>query len=398
MNTMRLNRFLASCGLGSRRQCEHLILDGKVTLNGKRVLELATTIGSKDVVTCEGKLVKPEALATVLLHKPAGVLCTKYDPKDRPTIYDLLPPPLQNLHYVGRLDQESEGLLLLTNDGDLTQHLTHPSHVTEKEYWVILNRPFRVEDAATLRAGMQLEEGLAVADSVEVISPRHVSVILHQGLNRQIRRMFEMLDYEVTRLVRIRIGALDIGQLKPGKWRHLHEPDLERLHLASDKPAGAKKTAARKPRKSQKSTAPTSAAPKEFGKRPAAKKTSFGRKPVGAREGGIGNRRRDETSVRGPAAGPRRKSANFDREVYPSATSRPAFPKAKKKAAGNRSEASWAFAKPKVRKDLWESGDSGNERPAPRGKFRPAKRAPGSGSGRGGAGARPKGPSPRRGR
>lgn len=232
MGTMRLNRFLAACGLASRRQCEQYILDGRVTINGKRCLELATTVGSTDTVIFDGKEIKPAASATILLHKPPGVLCTRRDPKSRPTIYDLLPPPLKNLHYVGRLDQESEGLLILTNDGALTQLLTHPSHATEKEYWVILNRPFRPDDSTALKAGMQLEEGFARADKVEILSPRHLSIVLHQGLNRQIRRMFELLNYEVTRLVRIRIGSLDIGPLKPGKWRHLHAPDIEKLHAS----------------------------------------------------------------------------------------------------------------------------------------------------------------------
>ena len=248
MATMRLNRFLASCGLGSRRQCEQLILDGKVTVNRQRCVELATTIGPKDVVVCQGKELKSEPIATVLLHKPPGYLCTKHDPKDRPTIYDLLPPPLQNLHYIGRLDNESEGLLLLTNDGALTQQLTHPSHETEKEYWVVLNRTFRVEDSATLKAGMQLEEGMARADEITILSPRHLSLIIHQGLNRQIRRMFELLNYEVMRLVRIRIGALDIGQLKPGKWRHLHEPDLSKLRSTAKSP-GSKKPASKTSKK-----------------------------------------------------------------------------------------------------------------------------------------------------
>ena len=268
MAPMRLNRYLAACGLGSRRQCEQLILDGKVTINRKRCMELATTVGPRDVVSCQGKDVKPEATATVLLHKPPGFLCTRHDPKDRPTIYDLLPPPLRNLHYIGRLDNESEGLLLLTNDGALTQHLTHPSHETEKEYWVVLNRPFRMEDSATLKAGMQLEEGMARADEVTILSPRHVSIVVHQGLNRQIRRMFELLNYEVHRLVRIRIGTLDIGQLKPGKWRHLHEPDLEKLRKAPPRdPFKPKPPATKRVTKSARPAhKPTAAA----GKRPSA--------------------------------------------------------------------------------------------------------------------------------
>ena len=341
MAPMRLNRYLAACGLGSRRQCEQLILDGKVTINRKRCLELATTVGPRDVVSCQGKDVKPEATATVLLHKPPGFLCTRQDPKDRPTIYDLLPPPLKNLHYIGRLDNESEGLLLLTNDGALTQHLTHPSHETEKEYWVVLNRPFRMEDSIPLKAGMQLEEGMARADEVTTLSPRHVSIVLHQGLNRQIRRMFELLNYEVHRLVRIRIGTLDIGQLKPGKWRHLHEPDLEKLRKAPPRdPSKPKPPATKRATKSARPARPASASdqrstppafrPAVKRARPAAgpdrpfKKPATSRKSTGSAPGEDRPFKKPTTSRKstGPSrksAGPARKSTGFKRSGPPSA-------------------------------------------------------------------------------
>lgn len=229
MEPMRINRYLAACGLGSRRKCEELILAGKVLLNGKRLKNLATQIGPQDEVAVDGKILRPATVATIILHKPPGVLCTKSDPKGRPTIYDLLPPPLQNLNYVGRLDMESEGLLIMTNDGDLNQKLTHPSHKVEKEYWVALHRPYDAADTAKMRVGIQLEDGVAQADAVTALSPRNVSIVVHQGLNRQVRFMLEALDYAVLRLVRVRIGGIDLGTLKPGKWKHLHAPDLERL-------------------------------------------------------------------------------------------------------------------------------------------------------------------------
>ncbi len=350
---MRINRYLASCGLGSRRQCEKWITEGKVTINRQPVTELATTVTKNDMVMFQGKEVRPDSTATVLLHKPPGVLCTKNDPKGRPTIYDLLPPPLQNLHYVGRLDSESEGLLLLTNDGDLTQLLTHPSHATEKEYWVILNRSFRQEDTAALKAGMMLEEGLAKADKVDIITPRHLAVVLHQGLNRQIRRMFELLNYEVVRLVRIRIGGLDIGQLKPGKFRHLHEPDFVKLHQNSNQPGRPKSPVAYPTHEGVKAPAPKAkrVAPVRAY---AAKKTA---RPFGA------PRPMDvPTSFADKGKFPARKSTSRPGFKGPSDRPRPA-------AAGRP-----AFKRPTEVVSDEEATAFRTERPAPKG--RPAARRP----------------------
>lgn len=390
MEPMRLNRFLAACGLGSRRQCEALILEGRVTVNRKRCLELATTITASDVVTCQGKELKREATATVLLHKPPGVICTRHDPHDRPTIYDLLPSPLRTLHYVGRLDYESEGLLLLTNDGKLTQHLTHPSHVTEKEYWVVINRPYRPEDTAALKAGMQLDEGYAKADSVQIISPRHVSVIIHQGLNRQIRRMFELLNYEVTRLVRIRIGALDIGQLKPGKWRHLHEPDLEKLRQQSDKPVKAGSTAAKTAPGAKKAVRRNVGGPR---------KSAYdlpGKSPLGGKKFGD-NKFPSKKSAGGkfsPSAGkPVGFSSSAKRPARPSSTSRPAFPSPEEDSRPARPGRSARPAGPAAKRSFSRGAGS-----APTGKSRPTKPGRDQGSSRGGAGGKPKRPSTRKGR
>jgi 23S rRNA pseudouridine2605 synthase len=223
---MRLNRYLALCGLGSRRKCEDLITGGQVSINGNPVIDLAVRVADGDVVQVNDRVVSPPRKQAVLLHKPRGVLCTKSDPKGRETIYDLLPPHLKTLHYVGRLDSESEGLLLLTNDGDLTQTLTHPSHEIEKEYAVTLNRPFREMHVDKLLRGIPLEEGIAFAVAVHQFSPRRMSMILRQGMNRQVRRMFEALEYEVERLVRVRIGGLTISDLKLGRWRILQPAEI----------------------------------------------------------------------------------------------------------------------------------------------------------------------------
>ena len=226
---MRLNRFLAQCGLASRRACEDLILAGRVTVNGQRVDQLAVSVEESDRVVVDGRDVSANKTITLALHKPPGVLTTKKDPKGRMTVYDLLAPQHKHLHYVGRLDHESEGLLILTNDGELTQRLTHPSHKVDKEYLVQTNHPVRSENIARLLKGIPLEEGLARATAIHTISPKRFAVILQQGMNRQIRRMFDALGFKVEHLVRVRIGQLTLDKLKVGKWRILRPDEIEKL-------------------------------------------------------------------------------------------------------------------------------------------------------------------------
>lgn len=226
---MRLNRYLALCGLGSRRACEALISSGQVRVNGRPITSLATTIEDGDHVTVDGREVSAARHITLVLYKPPKVLSTKSDPQGRLTLYDLLPPHYRHLHYVGRLDNDSEGLIVMTNDGNLTQKLTHPSHKVDKEYIVTTDRPFRREMIEKLLVGIPLEEGLARAVAVHTISPRRHVVVLQQGLNRQIRRMFDSLGFSVERLIRSRIGSLTIENLKPGKWRVLRPDEITRL-------------------------------------------------------------------------------------------------------------------------------------------------------------------------
>jgi 23S rRNA pseudouridine2605 synthase len=230
---MRLNRYLALCGVASRRSSEELILSGRVMVNGRRVESLATVVEDTDRVTVDGKEVSTAKSVTLALYKPPHVLSTKKDPAGRMTLYDLLPPQYQNLHYVGRLDNDSEGLIIMTNDGALTQKLTHPSGKVDKEYLVQTNQPFRQEMIAKLLKGIPLEEGLARAVAVHTISPRRLVVVLQQGMNRQIRRMFDALGFKVERLVRARIGALTIEHLKVGKWRVLRPEEILKLQQQS---------------------------------------------------------------------------------------------------------------------------------------------------------------------
>ena len=216
-----------------------------MTVNGRRVQELATSIEAGDRVTADGREVSAAEHLTLVLYKPPKVMSTKSDPQGRLTLYDLLPPHYRHLHYVGRLDNDSEGLIVMTNDGALTQKLTHPSHKVDKEYIVTTDRPFRKEMIEKILKGIPLEEGLARAVAVHPISPRRLIVVLQQGLNRQIRRMFEALGFEVERLIRSRIGSLTIEHLKPGKWRVLRPDEVKRL---GQEAGGVKAAAKRVPR------------------------------------------------------------------------------------------------------------------------------------------------------
>ena len=227
---MRLNRFLAASGLGSRRACEALIKEGKVSVNGHFIRDLATVVNPGDEVRVAGKPpLRPAVPAYILLHKPKGVVCTRSDERGRQTIFDLIPAHFGRLFHVGRLDKESEGLILLTNDGALSHRLTHPAHEVEKEYEVLLDRSFEAQQIPKLLRGFVIEGGRARMQRVQIVAPSMVKVLLRQGIKRQIRLMFLKLGYEVKRLIRTRIGDLEIGALRPGEWRALHKREVALL-------------------------------------------------------------------------------------------------------------------------------------------------------------------------
>lgn len=230
---MRLNRYLALCGLGSRRACEEIILGGSVRINGRSVRELATMVGPDDTVVARGRVVRPESSRYVVLHKPSGCLSSRQSQGGKPTIYDLLPREAGTLPHVGRLDADSEGLLLLSNDGALAQALTHPSKHVEKEYDVVLDRAFDGKLIPKLLKGIYLEEGRAKAAHVHIEGANKLRVVLTQGINRQIRRMFAALGYKVKRLTRTRLGPLKLGRLPRGAWRELTAREVDALRRAA---------------------------------------------------------------------------------------------------------------------------------------------------------------------
>jgi len=230
---MRLNRFLAAAGIGSRRQCDALIEAGRVTVNGKPCTDFSFQPVERDHVKLDGKLVHVDLPFTIILLKPAGFVSTKSDPHARDTIFDLLPGKFPRLFNVGRLDAQSEGLLILTNDGDLAQRLTHPRYKIDKEYEITLDRQWDPALAAKLLRVIFLEGQRARISRLHSMTPTRLRVVLRQGINRQIRRMFEQIGYEVKRLVRIRIGNLRLGDLPRGHWRALTKSELKSLQPQS---------------------------------------------------------------------------------------------------------------------------------------------------------------------
>lgn len=224
---MRLNRFLAICGLGSRRGCEQIVLDGRVMVNGQRVKSLATVVEDGDQVSVDGKPVRKREEIIVALNKPKGYICTRADEEGRQTIYDLLPARFQHLHHVGRLDQDSDGLILLTNSGELSQRLTHPSKGVEKEYEVRTVKAFKQEHIAPLLEGMETPEGFARAERAWIEHAFLVHIVLKQGLKRQIRHMIYQSGNEVDRLTRTRIGGIKLKGLSKGGWRVLSENEIK---------------------------------------------------------------------------------------------------------------------------------------------------------------------------
>jgi 23S rRNA pseudouridine2605 synthase len=229
--TMRLNRYLAACGLGSRRAVEALILAGQVQINGKPCADLATQVEATDAVVVAGKPAQLPGKATcLLLNKPPGYLCSRTDPTDKPLVYALLPKELQTLHYVGRLDFLSRGLLLFTDDGELTQALLHPSREVERVYQVMTDRPLDSADLEALRTGLILEDDLKTLPArVRKLDPGWYELTLKEGKNREIRRMMRFLNHKVRDLCRVQYGPIKLGDLEEGSSRLLSKSEIQSL-------------------------------------------------------------------------------------------------------------------------------------------------------------------------
>lgn len=230
----RLQKVLAVRGWGSRRVCEDLISAGRVTVNGEvAVLGRRVDVDS-DLVAVDGAPigVRP-GLVYYLLNKPTGVVTTASDPQGRPTVVQLVPDE-PRVYPVGRLDVETEGLLLLTNDGDLAHRLAHPSHGVEKEYLAAVDGGnVSAGGIRRLRDGVELDDGVTSPATVSQPEPGLLRITIHEGRNRQVRRMCEAIGHPVRRLVRVRIGPLRDAQLAPGSWRDLSQAEVRDLVLAS---------------------------------------------------------------------------------------------------------------------------------------------------------------------
>ena len=229
---IRLNSYIAKSGICSRRDADELIKDGKISVNGTIVTELGTKVGSRDSVKYDGQPVRKEKLVYILLNKPKNFITTTKDPEERHTVMELVANACQErLFPVGRLDRNTTGLLLLTNDGDLADSLSHPSNKVQKLYQVELNQPINSEILQKIRNGITLEDGEIQADEIEIVTNdrKVIGIELHSGKNRIVRRIFEFFGYKVTKLDRVMYADLTKIDLPRGKWRYLKEKEVVRL-------------------------------------------------------------------------------------------------------------------------------------------------------------------------
>jgi 23S rRNA pseudouridine2605 synthase len=236
MKKIRLQKYLAHQGINSRRQCEKLIIEGRVKVNNDTVTKLGTCINpSADVIEVDNRTINQETKRVYLvLNKPIGYLCTKHDPFNRPTIYDLIEKFDTRINYAGRLDFLSEGLVLLTNDGELIYKMTHPSKKIEKVYLVKINGLLNNYELIKLQEGIPISPNFTTSQSQVIILKKHknsstLKVTISEGKKRQIRRMFSYLNFKVLKLRRIKIGPISLGKLKSGNYRYLSNQEVKSL-------------------------------------------------------------------------------------------------------------------------------------------------------------------------
>jgi len=230
MALIRINKFLAKSGVASRRKAEQFVLDGKVEVNGKIVRELGTKIDpEKDEVKMKGESIKmKDQSLLIMLNKPAGYVCTNRKFKNEKSVLDLIKTK-ERLYSVGRLDKNSEGLLLLTNDGDLALKLTHPRYEKEKEYEVTVDKDISIAQLKQLQLGVEIETGKTLPAKVKKINSKKFAIILKEGKKRQIRRMCEKVGLLVEKLLRTRINKLKLGNLASGKYIELNKNQRKSL-------------------------------------------------------------------------------------------------------------------------------------------------------------------------
>jgi len=230
----RLQKVLARRGVASRRKSEEYIAAGRVAVNGEIVRELGTKVDpDKDLITVDGQATAKAQLVYLAFHKPLYCITSKSDPQGRPTIMDFLPPAYQELHPVGRLDWNTEGLLLLTNDGELTFKITHPSYEIEKTYLVWTETGVGKKELEKLAGGINLEDGPTSPGRARLIEPGLIELTIHEGRNRQVRRMMGSLNLPVKRLQRISLGPIELKDLSPGKFRKLTQKEINNLKKGS---------------------------------------------------------------------------------------------------------------------------------------------------------------------
>ena len=228
----RLQKILAQAGVGSRRVCENLIEDGRVSVNGEVARLGQRASADADLIEVDGAAIGTRpGLVHYLLNKPAGVVTTAQDTHGRPTVVEIVPDE-PRVFPVGRLDAETEGLLLLTNDGELTHRLTHPSFGVDKEYLAEVDGSPARGAIRRLREGVELDDGPTAPAKVSLVSPTLLRIVIHEGRNRQVRRMCEAVGHPVVRLVRTRIGPLSDTELAPGQWRSLTRDEVRTLERA----------------------------------------------------------------------------------------------------------------------------------------------------------------------
>ena len=245
---MRIARAMALAGIDSRRKCEQYVTMGEVCLNGQVIHDLGRQVDiDNDEITFRGRPLSFERYVYYVLHKPKGYTTTARDEHAKKTVFDLLPHKLTartknpqsrtRVFTVGRLDKDSTGLLLFTNDGELANRLTHPRYGVGKWYEVRLDRTFDDRDGLKLRKGVQLEDGMAKAEKLHSISKRVLRILICEGKNREVRRLFEKVGYEVVELCRVAFGPLLLGAMPPGQGRFLNSSEVRRLKEAVPEPA-----------------------------------------------------------------------------------------------------------------------------------------------------------------